>query len=160
MKKSILYTTLLTSAFALTASRALMHPDGHEPEVKKAAAPVAAPTAAHGHEHKTKTPATSAEMWKEIEQRQGRLEKTVADKKLADAHDHAFVIRDLVKILAGKASDAMKPEAKKAAQKIAAIAADIDKSGAAGAQKTTEANVKAMAAAIKAFATNVPQPKS
>jgi Flp pilus assembly protein TadD len=44
-----------------------------------------------------------------------------------------------------------KADAQAAAEKIAAIAADIEKSAAAGAQKTTESNVKALAGAIKAL---------
>jgi hypothetical protein len=75
----------------------------------------------------------------------------VAKKDLGEAHDHAFAIRDLAKALPGKVAAESKGKAEDSAKEIAKIAADIDKSGAAGAQKATEAGVKKMEAAITAL---------
>jgi hypothetical protein len=146
MKKSILFSSSLVVAVALFSSRAFAHKDGHDFDAPKPQAP-AAP--AHGHEHTTTAPESPAEISKEIDKQQDLLTKKVADKKLGDAHDHAFAIRDLAKALAGQVPEAQKPDAQAAAQKIAEVASAIDKSAAAGAQKTTDANVKIMATAIK-----------
>jgi len=104
-----------------------------------------------GHSHSTKIPATVEEIWQAIHKQQQRLVSTVAKKDLAEAHDHAFAIRDLVRALPGKIPAEHKDKAETAAKQIAKIAADIDKSGAAGAQKATEANVKKMGDAITAL---------
>lgn len=150
MKKSLLSVTVLSAFLTFTTSRVSAHPEGHAAEPpKKAAASVA--TTDHGHEHSTKVPETVVGIWAAIEKQQQRLNKVVADKKLGDAHDHAFAIRDLVKSLAGKVTDAKRADVEQAAKQIAGLAADIDKSAAAGAQKTTEGNVKALAAAVKAL---------
>lgn len=76
---------------------------------------------------------------------------TVEKKDLGEAHDHAFAIRDLVKALPAKVPAENKAKAEESAKEISQIAADIDKSGAAGAQKATEANVKKMGGAILAL---------
>ena len=102
-----------------------------------------------GHSHFTKIPATTEEIWKEIDKQQLRLASTVAKKDLGEAHDHAFAIRDLVKALPAKVPVENKAKAEESAKEIAVIALDIDKSGAAGAQKATEENVKKMETAIK-----------
>ena len=104
-----------------------------------------------GHSHFTKIPATVEEIWKEIQKQQGKLTSVVAKKDLGEAHDHAFAIRDLVKALPAKIPAESKTKTEEAAKEIAKIAADIDKSGAAGAQKATEANVKKMDTAIAAL---------
>lgn len=104
-----------------------------------------------GHSHFTKIPATVDEIWKEIHKQQGKLVDTVAKKDLGEAHDHAFAIRDLVKALPAKVSAENKAKAEEGSKAITKLAADIDKSGAAGAQKATEGNVKKMGAAIKAL---------
>ena len=104
-----------------------------------------------GHSHFTKIPATVPEIWKKIHQQQAELVKTVARKDLGEAHDHAFAIRDLVKALPAKVSAENKAKAEAGAKEITKLAGDIDKSGAAGAQKATEANVKKMDAAIAAL---------
>jgi len=70
---------------------------------------------------------------------------------LSEAHDHAFAIRDLVKALPERIAAENKTKAEESAKEIAKLAADIDKSGAAGAQKATEENVKKMDGAIKAL---------
>ena len=104
-----------------------------------------------GHSHFTKIPATVEGIWKEIQKQQGKLTSVVAKKDLGEAHDHAFAIRDLVKDLPAKVPADQKTKAEAGAKEIAKIAADIDKSGAAKAQKATEANVKKMDAAIAAL---------
>ena len=104
-----------------------------------------------GHSHFTKIPATVPEIWKKIHQQQAELIKTVAAKDLGEAHDHAFAIRDLVKALPSKLAAERKAEAEAGVKEIRKLAADIDKSGAAGAQKATEASVKKLGEAIVAL---------
>ena len=104
-----------------------------------------------GHSHFTKIPAAVPEIWKKIHQQQAELIKTVAKKDLGEAHDHAFAIRDLVKALPSKVAAEHKAAAEAGVKEIRKLAADIDKSGAAGAQKATEANVKKMGDAILAL---------
>ncbi len=108
-----------------------------------------------GHSHFTKIPATVPEIWKAIHQQQAELVSTVAKKDLGEAHDHAFAIRDLVKALPAKVAAEHKAKAEAGAKEIAKLAAAIDKSGAAGAQKATEANVKKMGEAIGALQTKL-----
>lgn len=150
MKKQILSTLTFTAVLALSATRLLAHREGHEAEPPP---PPAAPE--HGHEHTTKAPETVAAIMEAIEKQQTLLAKTVDDKKLGDAHDYAFAIRDLAKSLVAKAPEAKKTDVEQATSRIAAIAGDIDRSAAAGAQKTTEASVKSMSQAIKTLQTIV-----
>ena len=100
------------------------------------------------------------EIWKEIDKQQGKLVSIVEKKDLGEAHDHAFAIRDLVKALPAKVAAENKAKTGESSKEITKIAAEIDKSGAAGAQKATEGNVKKMAAAISALKKklNVPEP--
>jgi hypothetical protein len=56
-----------------------------------------------------------------------------------------------VKALPAKVAAEHKATAEAGAKEIRKLAADIDKSGAAGAQKATEANVKKMGEAIVAL---------
>ena len=112
-------------------------------------------TGGGGHSHFTKIPATVEEIWKAIHKQQAELVSTVAKKDLGEAHDHAFAIRDLVKALPTKVSAENKTKAEAGAKEISKLAADIDKSGAAGAQKATEANVKKMGEAIMALQTKL-----
>lgn len=109
----------------------------------------------HGHSHFTKIPATVEEIWKAIHKQQGKLTSVVAKKDLGEAHDHAFAIRDLVKALPAKVPAESKAQAEEGAREVTKIAANIDKSGAAGAQKATEANVKKMGDAIKTLEANL-----
>lgn len=104
-----------------------------------------------GHSHFTKIPATVELIWKEIQKQQGKLASVVAKKDFGEAHDHAFAIRDLVKALPAKVPAENKAKTEEAVKEITKLAADIDKSGAAGAQKATEANVKKMDTAIAAL---------
>lgn len=149
MKKPVLSTLTFTAVLALSATRLLAHREGHEAEPPP---PPAAPE--HGHEHTVKAPETIAAITQAIEKQQSLLTKVVADKKLEDAHDHAFAIRDLAKSLVAKVPEAKKADVEQAASRIAVIAGDIDRSAAAGAQKTTEASVKSMGLAIKTLQTN------
>ena len=143
MKKTILITAGLSACLAFTAAPLL---------AQKTPAQKPAPEAdGGGHSHFTKIPATLEGIWKEIHKQQGRLVKVVAEKDLGEAHDHAFAIRDLVKTLPAKVSAENKAAAVAGAKEITKLAADIDKSGAAKAQKATEANVKKMDAAIAAL---------
>lgn len=108
-----------------------------------------------GHSHFTKIPATVEEIWKEINKQQEKLASTVAKEDLGEAHDHAFAIRDLTKALPSKVAAELKTKAEEGAKEITKIAADIDKSGAARAQKATETNVRKMEAAVKALQTSL-----
>ena len=104
-----------------------------------------------GHSHFTKIPATVEEIWAAIHKQQAKLTAVVAKSDLGEAHDHAFAIRDLVKALPEKIATEHKVKTEESAKEIAKIAADIDKSGAAGAQKATEANVKKLETAVAAL---------
>ena len=104
-----------------------------------------------GHSHFTKIPATVEEIWTAIHKQQKNLAAVVAKKDLGEAHDHAFAIRDLVKALPTKVPARNKTEAEEGAKEITKLAAEIDKSGAAGAQKATETNVKKLDAAVAAL---------
>jgi hypothetical protein len=108
-----------------------------------------------GHSHFTKIPATVEEIWKAIQKQQRKLAEVVAQKDLGEAHDHAFAIRDLVKALPAKVPADDKTKAEACAKEITKIASDIDKSGAAKAQKATEANVKKMDEAIAKLKTDL-----
>lgn len=104
-----------------------------------------------GHSHFTKIPPTVPEIWTEIRKQEVNLAATVEKKDLGEAHDHAFAIRDLVKALPAKVPAAQKSLTEDSAKNIAKLAADIDKTAAAKAQKATEANVKKMTTAIAAL---------
>ena len=108
-----------------------------------------------GHSHFIKVPATVEEIWKEIGNQQTKLAAVVAKNDLGEAHDHGYAIRDLVRALPGKVAAESKANAEKGAAKIATLAAAIDKSSAAGAQKVTDANVKKLATAVDALRTEL-----
>ncbi len=143
MKKKILIAMGLSVCIAFTATSLLAQ--------EKPAQKPAPEAEGGGHSHFTKIPATVELIWKEIQKQQGKLASVVAKKDLGEAHDHAFAIRDLVKALPAKVPAENKTKTEEAAKEIGKIATDIDKSGAAGAQKATEANVKKMDAAIAAL---------
>lgn len=143
MKKTTLLAMGLSACIAFTATSL--------PAQEKPAQKPAPEAEGGGHSHFTKIPATVELIWKEIHKQQGKLAKVVADKDLGEAHDHAFAIRDLVKALPAKVPPENKAKADEAAKEIAKIAKDIDQSGAARAQKATEANVKKMSEAVLAL---------
>jgi predicted translin family RNA/ssDNA-binding protein len=134
MKKTMLIAMSLSAVIAFTTT----------PTQAQAAS-----AAGGGHSHFTKILATVEEIWREIHKQQGKLVAVVAAKDLGEAHDHAFAIRDLVKALPAKVSAENKAKAEAGAKEITKLAADIDKSGAAGAQKATEANVKKIGEAVR-----------
>jgi len=143
MNKATLLAMSVSAFFAFTTTPILAQEgkDKQPPKVE----------GGEGHSHFTKIPATVEEIWKEIHKQHGKLVSVVAKKDLGEAHDHAFAIRDLVKALPAKVPAETKAKTEVASKEITKIAADIDKSGAAGAQKATEANVKKMEAAITAL---------
>jgi len=142
MRKATLVAMGISAVIAFTANQTM----AQEAKDKKPAQ-----EGGGGHSHFTKIPATVEEIWKEIHKQQGKLTGVVAKNDLGEAHDHAFAIRDLVKALPAKVPAENKTKTEESAKEIAKIAADIDKSGAAGAQKATETNVKKMETAIAAL---------
>ncbi len=142
MKKTALLAMGISAFIAFTANQSQAEePAGRKPAKKERG----------GHSHFTKVPATVELIWKKIHKQQGKLASVVAKKDLGEAHDHAFAIRDLVKALPAKVPAASKASAEAGSKEITKLAADIDKSGAARAQKATEANVKKMDVAIAAL---------
>ena len=99
--------------------------------------------------NKLKIPDTVDGILKEIHQHHETLAVTVKAKKLGDVHHHAFAIRDLAKALPAKANPDHKKMVENAVKKVSQIAEDLDKSGDAGDQAKTEANLKKMDAALK-----------
>src|SRR6266446_5484687 len=77
------------------------------------------------------------------------LADTVKAKKLSEVHEHAFAIRDLAKALPAKANPDQKKMVENAVKRVSQLAEDLDKSGDAGDQAKTEANLKKMDAALK-----------
>ena len=104
-----------------------------------------------GHSHFIKVPTTAQEIWKEIANQQTKLAAVVAKSDLGEAHDHGYAIRDLVRALPSKVPAESKAKVEAAAGEIAKLAAAIDKSSSAGAQKATETNVKKLATAVTAL---------
>ena len=150
MNKATLIAMSLSACIAFTATSLLAQ--------EKPAQKPAPEAEGGGHSHFTKIPATVELIWKEIQKQQGKLASVVAKKDLGEAHDHAFAIRDLVKALPGKVSAENKSKAETGAKEITKLATDIDKSGAAGAQKATEANVKKMDEAVAKLKTSLKAP--
>jgi hypothetical protein len=142
MNKSVITAIGAAALFALTPG------SGFAQEAKEKPAHDAG---GGGHSHFTKIPEKLEDVWKEIHKHKKLLGEVVAKKDLGEAHDHAFAIRDLVKALPGKVPADSKSKAQESSKEIAKIAAAIDKSGAARAQKTTEDNVKKMNDAIAAL---------
>src|SRR5882724_9067969 len=96
----------------------------------------------HQHGEKVKIPDTVDGILKEIHKQQQELADTVKAKKLADVHHHAFAIRDLAKALPAKAPPDHKKMIENALKRVSQLAEDLDKSGDAGDQTKTEANLK------------------
>ena len=96
-----------------------------------------------------KIPDTVDGILKDIHTHHQELADTVKAKKLADVHHHAFAIRDLAKALPAKANPDHKKMIENAVKKVSQLAEDLDKSGDAGDQTTTEANLEKMDAALK-----------
>jgi len=98
---------------------------------------------------KVKIPDTVDGILKEMHKHDQELADTVKAKKLAEVHHHAFAIRDLAKALPAKAQPDHKKMVENAVKKVSQLAEDLDKSGDAGDQTKTEANLKKMDAALK-----------
>ncbi|MEO6035745.1 MAG: hypothetical protein ABIQ35_10860 [Verrucomicrobiota bacterium] len=101
------------------------------------------------HGEKTKIPDTVEGILKEIHKNKQELRDTVKAKKLEDVHHHAFALRDLAKALPAKSHPDHKKMVENAVKKVSQLAEDLDKSGDAGDQAKTEANLKKMDAALK-----------
>ena len=156
MKKPILLA-LGIFALALTCQTSFAQEGEHQAKKQPPQKTESKAEHGHGHSHSTKVPETVEGIWKAILAKQGQLERRVAAKKLGEAHDYAFAIRDLVDALPAKVPAENKSKAEAGAKEIAKLAADIDKSSAAKAQKATEANVTRMGKAITALQTDLHQ---
>lgn len=98
---------------------------------------------------KVKVPDTLDGIWAEIHKQHKELADTVNSKKLEDVHHHAFAIRDLGKALPAKVPAEHKKHVENMVKKLSQLAADLDKSGDAGDQAKTEANLKKLDALLK-----------
>ena len=98
---------------------------------------------------KTKASATVESLWQDIHKKHGELADVIKAKKLDDVHHHAFAVRDLAKKLVAKAPAAKKAAIKAGVTNIAKLAEELDKTGDAGDQAATEANMKKFDAAIR-----------
>ena len=103
----------------------------------------------HESEAKIQVPDTVDGIIKEIHTHQQELADVVKAKKLAEVHHHAFAIRDLAKALPAKTNPDMKKMVENAVKKVSQLAEALDKSGDAGDQVATEANLKKFNAAVK-----------
>src|SRR6266478_3803266 len=113
-------------------------------------------TRAAEHEHKegdahgkVQVPDTLDGIWKEIHHHHQELKDTVKAGKLAEVHEHAFAIRDLAKALPAKVPTEHKKHIENLVKKASKIAEDLDKSGDAGEQAKTEANLKKLDTLLK-----------
>jgi hypothetical protein len=111
----------------------------------------------HGeHEHakgKIKIPETVEGIFKAIGEQHHHLTETVKNKKLADVHQIAFAIRDLANALPAKAPADKKKQVEGTVKNIAKLAEDLDKTGDAGNQAGTEANLKKLDGILKVLHT-------
>jgi hypothetical protein len=98
---------------------------------------------------KMKTPGDVNGLWAQIHIHHGKLDATVKAKKLDEVHTHAFAVRDLVKKVAAKAPTAKKAAVKAGVKNISKLAEALDKSGDAGDQAATEANLAKFDAALR-----------
>jgi hypothetical protein len=98
---------------------------------------------------KIQIPDTKEGILKEIDTHHKELAATVKARKLSDVHEHAYAIRDLAKALPAKANPDHRKMVENAVKRVSQLAEDLDKSGDAGDQKKTEANLKKMNAALK-----------
>ena len=155
MKKLTLIAMSISAFIALTTNSTLAQAAKDVKPAEEGKAKKPAHEGSEGHSHFTKIPATVEDIWKKIHEQQGKLISVVTQKDLGEAHDHAFAIRDLVKALPAKVPAENKSKAEEGAKEITKIAADIDKSSAAKAQKATEAKVKKMGEAILALQTKL-----
>jgi hypothetical protein len=113
--------------------------------------------AEHEHEHKpgekVKIPDTVEGIFKAIHEHHTHLAGVVKNKKLAEVHHHAFAIRDLANALPAKAAADKKKQVEGTVKNIATLAGDLDKTGDAGNQAGTEANLKKLDGILKVLHT-------
>ena len=98
---------------------------------------------------KIKIPDTLDGIWKEMHHHHQELKDTIKAMKLATVHEHAFAVRDLAKALPAKVPAAHKKHVENLVKKVSQLAEDLDKSGDAGEQAKTEANLKKLDAVLK-----------
>ncbi len=104
----------------------------------------------HADAHaKVQVPDTLDGIWAEIHKHHHELADTVKAQKLDEVHHHAFAIRDLAKALPAKVPSEHRKHVENMVKKLSQIAADLDKSGDAGDQAKTEANLKKLDALLK-----------
>jgi len=103
----------------------------------------------HKAHEKVKVPDNLNGIWDEIHKHHHELADTVKAHKLAEVHHHAFAIRDLGKALPAKVPSEHKKHIENLVKKVSQIAEDLDKSGDAGDQAKTEANLKKLDAILK-----------
>ena len=102
---------------------------------------------------KVKIPETVEGIFKAIHEHHHHLAETVKNKKLADVHHIAFAIRDLAIALPAKAPADKKTQVQGTVKNIAKLAEDLDKTGDAGNQVGTEANLKKLDGILKVLHT-------
>ena len=111
--------------------------------------------AAHEHgghgdmDGKVKIPDTVDGIFKAIHEHHMQLADVVKNKKLSDVHHHAFAIRDLANALPAKAASDKKKQVEGTTKSIATLAENLDKTGDAGDQPGTEANLKKLDGLVK-----------
>lgn len=115
---------------------------------------VATPTHLAAQEHKAgaekvQIPDTLDGIWKEIHHHHQELRETINAKKLGEVHHLAFAIRDLTKGLPAKVPAEHKKHIGNLVKRVSQIAEDLDKSGDAGDQPKTAANLKKLDKVLK-----------
>lgn len=135
MKKMKLMAIGASAAFAFTAVTS---------QIAVAAEEEAAAT-------KMTIPDTAGGIMQEIHKHHGELIETVKAKKLKDVHVQAFMIRDLANALPAKIAADKKARVEGSAKNITKLAEDLDKTGDAGDQAATEANLKKLDGVLMAL---------
>ena len=136
MKTRYILSLALSAAFILTT------PVLRADEPKKGAEE-------HEKGEKTKIPETAEGILKAIHTEHGELKETVAAKKLADVHHHAFAIRDLAAALPAKAAADKKAAVEATSKNIAKLADALDKAGDDNDAPATAAGMKKLEPLLK-----------
>ena len=136
MKKMKLLAIGASAAFAFTAVTSQIAVAAEE----EAGAPT-----------KMTIPDTADGILQEIHKHHGELTETVKAKKLKDVHVQAFMIRDLANALSAKVPADKKARVEGSAKNITKLAEDLDKTGDAGDQAATEANLKKLDGVLMAL---------
>lgn len=143
MEKHLIYTMMKNTLFVAMGLAAVIACSPNQSAAKEGGGA--------GHSHFIEIPATIEGIWKEIGNQKTKLNAVVANNKLADAHDHGYAIRDLVRSLPPRVPAESKGVAETVAAEVAKLATAVDKSSAAGSKKATETNVKQLIAAVDAL---------